>query len=160
MHMTTKYKNDPLARLLSPEVITHAEGTSMPYLGYHLLRHSLCEQLLGESEAPILHWLGKELGAGMQIESAAGLIHPFIRLGLGKLELIEERGQRYLYRLTHPMFIYIAKERLISALSYECGILAGAIATWRAQETSVEMELHQHTAEKLVEARIMVTLVN
>lgn len=151
-----KTAHDQLAQLLSPEMIPHAERTSMPYLGYYLLRQTICQQLLGESEAPILHWMGKEIGRKIEIESPQGLVFPFIRLGLGKLELVTEVMGRYGYRLTHPMFDHLPVERLGKSLSLECGILAGAISRWRGKEAHVQLEIHQASGGKQLEARITV----
>ncbi|NGQ94410.1 DUF2507 domain-containing protein [Brevibacillus sp. SYP-B805] len=150
---------DQLAALLPVTAIPHAEMTSMPYLGYHLLRQTLTQQLLGSSEAPILHWLGKDIGRQIPIHSAQGLVLPFIRLGLGKLELMQESPDRYLYRLTHPMFEHLPIERLGTSLSLECGILAGALGQWRGMEADVKLELHHNPADKRREARISVTLI-
>jgi hypothetical protein len=153
-----KTVQDKLAQLLPAEIIAHAERTSMPYLGYHLLRQTICTQLLGESEAPILHWMGKEIGRKIRIESAHGLLFPFIRLGLGKLDLMEETANRYSYRLTHPMFDHLPAERLGKSLSLECGILAGAISRWREREATVHLEIHQTEGGAKLEARISVQL--
>jgi hypothetical protein len=150
--------DDQLAALISPSVIPHAEMTNMPYLGYHLLRQTLTQHLLGDSEAPILHWLGKDIGKRIPIDSPNGLVLPFIRLGFGKLELHEENKNRYLFRLTHPMFNHMSIERLGHSLSLECGILAGALSNWSGSVADVQLELHHSATDNRREARIIVRL--
>lgn len=116
----------------------------MPYLGYHLLRETLTHTLLGESEGPILHWLGKEWGRKIPIQSANGLILPFIRLGLGQLDLLDESADCTTYKLSHTIYRHMSQERLIRSLSLECGIVAGAIEQWQRKETTAELEVDGH----------------
>jgi hypothetical protein len=134
---------EQLAALLSPEVIAYAERMNMPYLGYHVLRETITSKLLGESEAAILYWLGKDLGRAIPIQSASGLVLPFIRLGLGKLDVLEEAEQRYRFRLAHTIYAYMSAERKSRALSLECGVIAGAIGRWREREAYARMELEE-----------------
>jgi len=151
-----KTTQDKLAQLLPADLIAHAERTSMPYLGYHVFRQTICQQLLGDSEAPILHWIGKDIGRKIPITSSQGLLFPFIRLGLGKLEVLSESANRFTYRLTHPMYDYLPAERLGQSLSLECGILAGAISRWQDREAEVHLEIHQAAGGTQLEARITV----
>jgi len=132
---------DQLAALLPPQSIPHAERISMPYLGYHFLRETLTNCLLGESESPILYWLGKDMGRKIPIQSAGGIILPFIRLGLGQLDLLTESGDRIQYKLSHTIYSYQTAERLSKALSLECGIIAGAIEQWQNKETDAQLEI-------------------
>lgn len=134
-------ENDQLAALLPPQSIPYAERMNMPYLGYHLLRETLTNTLLGESESAILYWLGKDMGRKIPIQSGNGLIHPFIRLGLGQLDLLEESQQHVHYSLTHTIYGYMSAERLSRALSLECGIIAGAIEQWQSKEAQAQLEL-------------------
>ncbi|MFY0545386.1 DUF2507 domain-containing protein [Brevibacillus sp. H7] len=134
---------DQLASLLSPGVIPYAERINMPYLGYHLLRETITTKLLGESEAPILYWMGKDLGRQIAVQTANGLVLPFIRLGLGKLELLEESERHFRYRLFHSIYSYMTPERMSRALSLECGIVAGAIGRLREQDVETRLELEE-----------------
>ncbi len=134
---------DQLASLLSPDVIPYAERINMPYLGYHLLRETITTSLLGESEGPILYWMGREIGRHIPLQSANGLVMPFIRLGLGKLELLEEGTNQLRYRLFHSMFSYMTQERMSRSLSLECGIIAGAVSSWRKQDVETRLELEE-----------------
>jgi hypothetical protein len=134
-------EQEQLGALLPSRVITDIERIHMPYLGYHLLREKLTSTLLGESEQAILHWLGKDIGRQIPIQSAAGLVMPFIRLGLGKLDVLEEGERHYRYRLTHTIFSYMPPERILRSLALECGIIAGAVNRWQGREPEVRMEL-------------------
>jgi len=134
---------DQLSTLLSPDVIPYAERISMPYLGYHLLRETLTSKLLGESEAPILFWMGKDVGSQIAIRSASGMILPFIRLGLGKLDLLEEGESSIRYRLFHSIYLYMTPDRLRRTLSFECGIITGAVTRWRHWDAQTRLELEE-----------------
>ncbi|QRG69297.1 DUF2507 domain-containing protein [Brevibacillus choshinensis] len=134
-------ETDQLSALLPQQAIAYAERMNMPYLGYHLLRETLTNHLLGDSESPILYWLGKEIGEKIPIQSSAGIVLPFMRLGLGQLDLIEETKLRIHYKLSHAIFPYMTDQRLSRSLSLECGIIAGAIERWRGQETTAELVL-------------------
>lgn len=149
---------DQLASLLPPDVIVYAERLNMPYLGYHFLRETLTSKLLGESESAILYWLGKDLGKQIPIQSAAGLTFPFIRLGLGKLDLIEEREKQYTFLLTHTIYNYMSPERMGRALSLESGIIAGAISRWRARDAHAELEVYPPSSEEKGKVTIKVVL--
>jgi hypothetical protein len=145
-------QTDQLAALLSPDVIPYAERINMPYLGYHVLRETLTSKLLGESESPILFWMGKELGGQIAIQSASGIILPFIRLGLGKLDVLEEGERLIRYRLFHSIYSYMSSERLRRALSLECGIIAGAVNRWRNWDSQTRLELEE-TGSVIIEVR-------
>lgn len=134
-------ETDQLAALLPPQSIPCAERMNMPYLGYHLLRETLTTNLLGDSEDAILFWLGKNIGRKIPIQSCAGLVHPFIRLGLGQLDVREESSQFFHYSLTHTIYSCMSPERLVRALSLECGIIAGAIEQWQKKEPITKLEL-------------------
>ncbi|UFJ39119.1 YslB family protein [Brevibacillus humidisoli] len=148
---------DPLSELLSPDAIRPIEQMSMPYLGYYLLRETLTRRLLGESEAPILYWTGKELGDQIVIDSAEDLVMTFIRLGLGKLEVLEQHQQLVRFGLQHSSYALIPVERLTQMLSLEAGLLAGAIGAWRDQPAQAGLEIHQRSGKK-PEALITVRL--
>ncbi|MGN7471288.1 DUF2507 domain-containing protein [Brevibacillus sp. SAFN-007a] len=132
---------DQLAALLPPETIPIAERLHMPYLGYHLLRETLTNALLGDSESPILYWLGKDIGRKIPIRSSTGPILPFIRLGLGQLDLVEETADAIVYKLTHTIRDYQTPERLSRTLSLEAGIIAGSIEQWKGRDTSAQLEI-------------------
>jgi hypothetical protein len=136
-------QTDQLAALLSPDAIAYAERMNMPYLGYHVFRETITSKLLGESEAAILYWMGKDLGRVIPIQSASGLVLPFIRLGLGKLDVLEEAERKYRFRLAHTIYPYMSAERKSSALSLECGVIAGAIERWRERDAYAQMELEE-----------------
>ncbi|BAH42659.1 YslB family protein [Brevibacillus brevis] len=135
-------EKDQLAALLPPETIPYAERMNMPYLGYHLLRETLTSTLLGDSENHILYWIGKNMGRQIPIQSATGPIMPFIRLGLGQLDVLEENEQTIVYSLNHSIFSYQSIERLGCSLSFEAGIIAGMIEQWKEKEafSKIEME--------------------
>jgi len=143
--------HDQLAALLPASFIAQAERINMPYLGYHLLRETLTRTLLGESESPILYWVGKNLGRNIPIQSAEGIILPFIRLGLGQLDLLESSPGRICYKLTHYIHGCMPEKRLSRTLALECGIIAGAVEKWQQKETAAQLEI---TAGKSV--RILV----
>ncbi|WP_019120233.1 DUF2507 domain-containing protein [Brevibacillus massiliensis] len=130
---------DPLATLLAPDVIARAEQMNMPYLGYHFLRETMTQKLLGESEPPILYWMGKDIGSEFALKSAADLSMLFIRLGLGKLELVEETSDYHQFSLTHLLYDHLPGSRLKHSLSFECGIIAGAVG--RCLKKKVRAEL-------------------
>lgn len=150
--------DDQLAALLSPEMIRYAERINMPYLGYHLLRERLTTKLLGESESPILYWIGKDIGKHIPIDSADGLVLPFIRLGLGQLDVLERTENRYVFRLFHSIYDVMTMERLGSTLSFECGVIAGAISCWRNHPAHAQMELFPGASGRPTEAHIIVTM--
>lgn len=143
-------ETDQLAALFPTPSIAHAERMNMPYLGYHLLRETLTSTLLGESESPILYWMGKNMGRKIPIQSANGIILPFIRLGLGQLDLLEESPQYISYSLTHTIYPHLSAERLSRALSLECGLIAGAIEQWLGKETVVQMEVEEQGSKSMV----------
>ncbi len=149
---------DPLVTLFSPQTMAHLEQLNMPYLGFYMLRDSLTRKLLGESEGPILYWLGKEIGAQISIQSAHDLVLPFIRLGLGKLELLEENNRLYRFSLTHSVFSHIDPDRLERSLMLECGIIAGSISQWQAKEADAQLELQTSAVSKQVEVVILISL--
>lgn len=132
---------DQLAALLPPQTIPVTERMHMPYLGYHLLRETLTNTLLGESESPILYWLGKDIGRKIPIQSSSGPILPFIRLGLGQLDLVEESEEVIVYKLSHTIHAYQTPERLSRTLSLEAGIIAGSIERWKGKDTSSQLEI-------------------
>ncbi|GIO04745.1 hypothetical protein J31TS6_07730 [Brevibacillus reuszeri] len=134
-------ETDQLAALLPAQTILYAERMSMPYLGYHLLRETLTNALLGESESPILYWLGKEMGRKIRITAETGIIHPFMRLGLGQLDLIESSEQGIAYKLSHSIYQYQSPERLCRTLSLEAGIIAGALESWKQTEIVAQLEI-------------------
>ncbi|USG64239.1 DUF2507 domain-containing protein [Brevibacillus ruminantium] len=136
-------KQEQLEALLSVPVISDIERIHMPYLGYHLFRERLTQTMLGESEQAILHWLGKDIGRKIPIQSATGMVMPFIRLGLGQLDVLEEGARQYRYRLTHSIFRYMSTERKLRSLALECGILAGAFENWLGKEAEVRMEVEE-----------------
>ena len=134
-------ENDQLAALLPASSITYAERINMPYLGYHLLRETLTSTLLGDSESPILYWVGKNLGRNIPIRSAEGIILPFVRLGLGQLDLLETSVGRICYKLTHSIHSCMTEERLNRTLALECGVIAGAVERWQEKETAARLEM-------------------
>lgn len=134
-------ENDQLAALLPAPSIAYAERINMPYLGYHLLRETLTSTLLGESESPILYWMGKNLGKKIPIQSATGMILPFIRLGLGQLDLLEESPRQICYSLTHSIYSHMSEERLSRTLALECGVIAGSVEQWQAKEAVAQLEV-------------------
>ncbi|MBO8164501.1 MAG: DUF2507 domain-containing protein [Brevibacillus sp.] len=148
---------DPLAPLLSSATISHIEQMNMPYLGYHLLRETLSIRLLGESEAPILYWTGKDLGRQMAVGSAADLVMTFIRLGLGRLEIMEQTDSHLRFRLSHSAYDYIPPDRLVRTLSLEAGLLAGAVGAWQTRRAEATLGI-RNGKEKRLEAVITVQL--
>jgi len=136
-----RYTHDPLSSLISPAVLPHLEQMSLPFLGYHFLRENLTQKLLGESEAPILFWLGKDLGKQIAIQKISDLTLAFIRLGLGKLEVYKESPEQYSFTLHHSCYSFTSVERLRKTLSLECGILVGAVSRWQGKETEAQFEL-------------------
>jgi len=145
-------ETDQLSALLPQESIAYAERMSMPYLGYHLLRETLTHDLLGESESPILYWLGKEIGQKIPILSPLGIILPFMRLGLGQLDVIEQAERRIHYKLSHAIFHYMSEQRLSRALSLECGIIAGALEKWSGSEATTQLVLEGPSDIRIVAA--------
>lgn len=143
-------ETDQLSALLPQESIAYAERMNMPYLGYHLLRETLTNTLLGDSESPILYWLGKDIGVKIPIQSSAGIVFPFMRLGLGQLDLMEESELRIHYKLSHAIFHYMTDQRLSRALSLECGIIAGAIEQWRGKETTAQLVMEGKSDIRIV----------
>jgi predicted hydrocarbon binding protein len=142
-------ETDQLAALIPTPSIAYAERMNMPYLGYHLLRETLTQDLLGESESPILYWIGKNMGRKIPIQSAQGIILPFIRLGLGQLDLIEETASFINYTLTHTIYPHMSVERLSRSLSLECGVIAGAIEQWQNRPTVVQMEMEEQGSKSI-----------
>jgi hypothetical protein len=134
-------ENDQLAALLPSPTIAYAERINMPYLGYHLLREALTSTLLGESESPILYWIGKDMGKKIPIRSAQGIILPFVRLGLGKLDLLEESANQICYSLSHTIYSYMPEERLSRTLALESGVIAGSVEQWQAREAVARLEV-------------------
>ncbi|MGD8188739.1 DUF2507 domain-containing protein [Brevibacillus ginsengisoli] len=149
---------DPLYTLFSGQTMSHLEQMNMPYLGFHMLRDCLTRKLLGESEGPILYWLGKDVGSQISIKNADDLILPFIRLGLGKLELLEETEHSFRYSLTHSVFSHIEVDRLTSSLMLECGIIAGAISQWLQKELEGHLEVVKSEDSKQSEVLITILL--
>lgn len=143
-------ETDQLAALLPAQTIPYAERMSMPYLGYHFLRETLTHSLLGDSESPILYWLGKELGRKIPIQSANGIILPFMRLGLGQLDVIETSEQSTTYQLSHTIFSYQSPERLSRTLSLESGIIAGAMESWKGTEVISQLEIEGSDCIRIV----------
>lgn len=143
-----KRTTDPLSALLPAEVVSHVEQMNMPYLGYLLLRERVTQRLLGESEAPILYWTGKELGSQLIVHSLKQLELIFIRLGLGRLDLLEQDNGLINFRLTHTAFALIPLARLSRMLSWEAGLLAGAVGAWSGHPAQATVELHQETDNK------------
>ncbi|WP_164553376.1 DUF2507 domain-containing protein [Brevibacillus marinus] len=141
---------DPLSALFSAEVMTQVEQMSMPYLGYLLLREKLAHRLLGESEAAILYWTGKELGNQLIVDSAEQLELIFIRLGLGRLDLLAHSEGQLRFRLSHTAYALLPLERLSRMLSWETGLLAGAVAAWAGRPAQAVLELQQGTDKKPV----------
>ncbi|MGG4494131.1 DUF2507 domain-containing protein [Brevibacillus reuszeri] len=147
-------EKDQLAALLPAQTILYAERMSMPYLGYHLLRETLTNALLGDSESPILYWLGKEIGRQIHIQSEAGIIHPFMRLGLGQLDLVTSSDAETTYKLSHSIYQYQSAERLCRTLSLEAGIIAGALETWRQTEVVAKLEIDtSHTIQIIARSK-------
>lgn len=151
---------DPLATLFSSQTMAHLEQMNMPYLGFHMLRNCLTQKLLGESEGPILYWLGKDIGSQISLQSSHDLILPFIRLGLGKLDLLEERELLYRFSLTHSVFSHMELERMERSLLLECGIVAGAISTWLQKEASAQLELLTSDKSKHIDVHITISVSN
>jgi hypothetical protein len=149
---------EPLAGLLPSDVIPHLEQMNMPYLGYHFLRETLTSTLLGESESPILFWMGKDIGKRIPIESPVGLVLPFIRLGLGKLELADDSSDHCRFTLTHSVYNFLPIERLKRSLSLECGIIAGAMSRWLGKKVKTQLRLTAGKNGKITEAQITVLL--
>ncbi|MGO0060052.1 DUF2507 domain-containing protein [Brevibacillus fluminis] len=121
-------ETSPLRSLIPAPLLARLEQANMPYTGYHLLRETLFTRLLGESEASILYWLGRDLGTELNIQSEDDLVLTFIQLGLGKLEPVKLEKKFAGYRLSHPQFMYYPAERLSRSLALECGIVAGALS--------------------------------
>ncbi|MGE5703918.1 MAG: DUF2507 domain-containing protein [Clostridia bacterium] len=131
---------DPFHSLISPILLPHLEQATMPYTGYHLLRETVFSRLLGESEASILYWLGRDLGKELPIRSTDELTLSFIRLGLGKLEAVHQEEDRSIcYRLSHPLYPFHPLERLQRSLAFECGLVAGSLG--RAQGKPIHARL-------------------
>lgn len=149
---------DPLASLFSSQTMAHLEQMNMPYLGFHMLRNCLTQKLLGDSEGPILYWLGKDIGSQISLQSAHDLILPFIRLGLGKLELMEEKELFYRYSLTHSVFSHLELERMERSLLLECGIVAGAISHWLQKDANAQLELLTSEKSKHIDVHITITV--
>ncbi|MDF2682942.1 MAG: hypothetical protein K0R47_4132 [Brevibacillus sp.] len=143
-------ETDQLSALLPQASIAYAERMNMPYLGYHLFRETLTNTLLGDSESPILYWLGKDIGEKIPIQSSTGIVLPFMRLGLGQLDLMEESELRIHYKLSHAIFPYMTDQRLSRALSLECGIIAGAIEQWRGKETTAQLVMEGKSDIRIV----------
>lgn len=148
---------DPLYTLFTGQTMAHLEQMNMPYLGFHMLRDCLTRKLLGDSEGPILYWLGKDIGSQISIKNADDLILPFIRLGLGKLELLAENAHVYRYSLTHTVFSHLETDRLSASLMLECGIIAGSIGHWLQKETEAQLEIVTSPVSKQVEVLITIS---
>lgn len=151
---------DPLANLFSTQTMAHLEQMNMPYLGFHMLRNSLTQKLLGDSEGPILYWLGKDIGSQISLQSAHDLVLPFIRLGLGKLELLEEHERFYRYSLTHSVFSHMEQERMERSLLLECGMIAGAISQWLQKDANAELELLTTDKSKHIDVQITISIAH
>ncbi|WP_400164232.1 DUF2507 domain-containing protein [Brevibacillus sp. TJ4] len=143
-------ENDQLAALLPAPSLAYAERINMPYLGYHLLRETLTSTLLGESESPILYWIGKDMGKKIPIRSANGIILPFVRLGLGKLDLLEESSGQICYSLSHTIYKYMTKERLCRTLGFESGVIAGSVERWQGRLVEAQLEVEEQESVRIV----------
>ncbi|MGG1661815.1 DUF2507 domain-containing protein [Brevibacillus sp. NRS-1366] len=143
-------ETDQLAALLPAQTIPYAERMNMPYLGYHFLRETLTNTLLGNSESPILYWLGKDIGRKIPIQSANGIILPFMRLGLGQLDLLEATEECTTYKLSHTIHSYQSPERLSRTLSLESGIVAGALERWKGTEIVAQLEIASNDDVRIV----------
>ncbi len=149
---------EPLSPLLSEEAIPHLEQMNMPYLGYHLLRETLTRKLLGESEGPILYWLGKDIGGQITIQSPHDLVLPFIRLGLGKLDVTHQSADRCAFTLMHSVFSLLSAERLARTLQFECGLIAGSVGRWQGRNAQAELDVAvASAADKRPQVRIVVS---
>lgn len=145
---------DPLSTLIPREVIPHLEQKNMPYLGYHLFRHSLTSKLLGESEATILYWIGRDCGKQITIQAADDLVLLFIRLGLGKLDVTRETDTHYSFALYHPIHQFMSVDRLTRSLNFELGLINGAISKWRKQTFASDLELVNKNSTRQVSAML------
>ncbi|MCK9912734.1 hypothetical protein MXD81_26505, partial [Microbacteriaceae bacterium K1510] len=73
--------------------------------------------------------------------------------------VLERSEHRYVFRLFHSMYDVMSVERLGCTLSFECGIIAGAISCWRNQNAHAQMELFPVFSGKQTEAHIIVSLL-
>ncbi|GAA4704779.1 DUF2507 domain-containing protein [Brevibacillus fulvus] len=150
-----KKVDDHLSQLFPAQLITYAERINMPYLGYHLLRHYLFEKVLGESESPMLYWLGKDLSKQLTLDTTDSLSLLFIRLGLGNLTLLKRETDRYVFELSHPLYEFMPVDRLRQTLSFESGLIAGIVSDWHGRPAHAALELYQGSGG--YKARIIIT---
>lgn len=146
--------SDPLAALIAPHIVPHAQQMNMPYLGYHLLRETITQKLLGNSEEAILYWMGKDMGTQIELFTPDELEMIFVRLGLGKLELIDEKPHYYHYSLSHYIFEFLSLERLKRTLSLETGLIAGCLQQLRQAPVHAELEVTKEPASKATNVHI------
>ncbi|WP_255298517.1 DUF2507 domain-containing protein [Brevibacillus dissolubilis] len=151
-------KTDQLINLIPAQLRGTMEQMNMPYTGYYFLRETLSTTMLGESEAPILYWMGKDIGGKIPIDSPEDLILPFMRLGLGKLEVADQSKQEIAFTLDHSLFAQLPQDRLPKMLSLETGIITGAISQWLGQQADGQLEIHQNQTLKTLQAHIRVVL--
>ncbi|WP_232695683.1 DUF2507 domain-containing protein [Brevibacillus daliensis] len=143
---------------LTPEQQRQVSQINMPYLGYLFFRETITQALLGESEAAILYWMGKDVGAKLVPQSPDEIIFSFIRLGLGQLDptTIDLDTISLVYELRHDSFQMRKRERLERSLQFEAGILAGAFSTLLQQEVEARVTIHEKEVKKEPYAEIRI----
>ncbi|QOT01182.1 DUF2507 domain-containing protein [Brevibacterium sp. JNUCC-42] len=152
---------DVLQQLLptfSPHDHQRMQQMNMPFAGHLFFRNVVTQELLGDCEAPILYWMGKEIGATYQIHEAEDLILAFIQLGLGKLEITSCTAKRIEYLLTHPHLTMQTTNRLERTLQFETGFIAGSISQWLERETDATLTLLARDQKKEPTAHIQVVI--
>ncbi|MCR8994132.1 YslB family protein [Brevibacillus laterosporus] len=131
---------------------------NMPFAGHLFFRNVVTQELLGDCEAPILYWMGKEIGETYHIHAAEDLILAFIQLGLGKLELTLCTARQIEYLLTHPHLTMQTTNRLERTLQFETGFIAGSIGKWLERESNATLTLLGKDKKKEPTAHIQVVI--
>lgn len=116
--MVKKKKNFPVSLLEE----LHTSGA-----GHDVLRYVSLPDLLGTEANSLLYFMGRNLGRKFDMQIIEDIYYFFEKIGWGKLELIKEKRNEWVFHLLSDAVVYRLHAPFEAEFRLESGFLAEAV---------------------------------
>lgn len=110
--------------------------------GYDILRYLSLPDLLGTEAKTLLYFMGRNLAGKLDIKVIEDVYATFEKLGWGRLELIKEKKNEFIFHLMSDSVVQRLKAPFNTEFRLEAGFLAGAIQQIKEIECECTEEIN------------------
>ena len=122
---------------------------------HDVLRYISLPDLLGKEASSLLYFIGRNLGRKFNIEAIEDIYYFFERTGWGKLELVKEKRNQWVFHLLADAIVYRLQAPFETEFRLEAGFLAEAIQQIEERECECVEKIHHKIHQ--IEFRIVFT---